>query len=163
MLKTPEDFCRYVAGCVRIYRQAMPKLLEYKVYIPLEYLNNIECFTSNMGEFIKKVDEYMPTLGTFANFISFEFVPGVGGLAAKITHTEEAPITSWPFTASTYLIDKLLVFHRETVGPHVIVRISQDNLLGSETIMETYRTFRARFGDDLEFRINKDYFEARMF
>ena len=160
MLKTPEDFCRYIAGCVRMYRQALPKVLEYTVYIPLEYLADTECFTSNLGEFMKRVDAYMPTLGTFANFIMFEFVPGVGGLAAKITHAEAAPVTTWGFTPGTYLIEKLLEFHVATVGPRVLVRIARSNLHG-ENVMAAYSAYRLRLGDDLEFRINKDYFEAR--
>ena len=162
MLTTPEHFCQYLAGCIRIYRWAMPKLLNYVVHVPYEYIKDTECFISDHTEFRRRVEEHMPKVIGSDNSIMFN-IGKDGGLTATVTHPSSAPITSWPFTASTFLIDKLLVFHRETVGPRVIVRISQDNLLSSETIMETYRTFRGRFGDDLEFRITKDYFEARTF
>lgn len=162
MLTTPEHLCQYLAGCIRIYRQAMPKLLHYIVHVPYEYIKDTECFLSDHTEFRRRVEENISKVIGTDNSIMFD-IGKDGGLTATVGHPDSALITSWPFTASTYLIDKLIVFHRETVGSRVIVRISQDNLLGSENIMEAFRTFRGRFGDDLEFRINKDHFEARTF
>lgn len=160
MLKTPEHFCEYITGCIRIYRQVMPKMLEYTIHVPYEYIKDTEYFLTDHNEFRRRVDKQLQMIMGSDNFIIFKMETD-GGLTAKINHTEDAPITSWPFSQGTYLIDKLLAFHQATIGPRVIVRISQYNLLSNENIMEAYRTFRLRFSDDLEFRINKDYFEAR--